>query len=190
MTNWTAFPATGTRVTTWNYNPSRGWLGSKTYDGGAAGPSYQYTPAGRLHSALGPQHHHHVHYDNAGGLATVGYSDGTPPGVSYTYDRRGRPATVTQNGIQNTLSYNDANLLLSEAYSGGLLANLSVTSGYDQYLRRTSLTLNSHLNPQLRLVRLRQRLPPPNRDRQHHEHAIFRHVQLSCQLPPGEQHCL
>jgi hypothetical protein len=39
MTNWTAFPATGTRVTTWNYNPSRGWLGSKTYDGGAAGPS-------------------------------------------------------------------------------------------------------------------------------------------------------
>jgi RHS repeat-associated protein len=144
MTNWTAFPATGTRVTTWNYNPSRGWLGSKTYDGGAAGPSYQYTPAGRLHSRTWARNTTTTYtYDNAGGLATVGYSDGTTPGVSYTYDRRGRPATVTQNGIQNTLSYNDANLLLSEAYSGGLLANLSVTSGYDQYLRRTSLTLNS-----------------------------------------------
>ena len=34
-------------------------------------------------------------------------------------------------------------MLISEAYSGGLLANLSVTSGYDQYLRRSSLVLNN-----------------------------------------------
>ena len=48
MTNWTGFPSTSARVTTWNYNAYRGWLDSKTYDGGAARPSYGYTSAERL----------------------------------------------------------------------------------------------------------------------------------------------
>jgi RHS repeat-associated protein len=147
MTNWGAFPSAGARVTTWNYNPYRGWLDSKTYDGGAAGPAYTYTDAGRLRTRQWARNITTTYtYDNAGGLSGVSYSDGTTPGLSYTCDRRGRPATVTQNSIQDTLTYNDANLLLSEAYSGGLLANLSVTSGFDQYLRRTSLTLNSQLS--------------------------------------------
>src|SRR5262249_7711876 len=51
MTNWTASATgTGARVTTWNYDAYRGFLTSKTYDGGAAGPSYTYTPAGHLAS--------------------------------------------------------------------------------------------------------------------------------------------
>ena len=40
MTNWSGFPSSGARVTTWTYNQYRGWLDSKTYDGGAAGPAY------------------------------------------------------------------------------------------------------------------------------------------------------
>ena len=48
MTNWTSFSSgAGARVTTWNYDQYRGWLSSKTYAGGAAGPSYAYTSAGR-----------------------------------------------------------------------------------------------------------------------------------------------
>ena len=45
MTNWTNFSTgTGPSVTTWNYDPYRGLLSSKIYDGGAAGPAYGYTP--------------------------------------------------------------------------------------------------------------------------------------------------
>jgi hypothetical protein len=46
--------------------------------------------------------------------------------------------------MTSTLAYNTANELLSESFSGGTLAGLSVTNGYDQYLRRTQLAaLNS-----------------------------------------------
>src|SRR5436190_558056 len=37
----------GVATTTWNYDAYRGWLSSKVYDD-SHGPSYDYTPAGRL----------------------------------------------------------------------------------------------------------------------------------------------
>jgi len=46
----------------------------------------------------------------------------------------------------SSLTYNDANELLTEAYSGAgsVLAGLSVTNGYDQFARRTNVVvLNS-----------------------------------------------
>jgi len=83
---------------------------------------------------------------NAGDLETVTYNDGTPT-VSHTYDRRGRMITVqrTSGGTSSTSSftYNDANQLLAESYSGGTLGGLTVTSGYDSLLRRNSLSLNT-----------------------------------------------
>ncbi|MEI6394028.1 MAG: RHS repeat-associated core domain-containing protein [Verrucomicrobiota bacterium] len=81
-----------------------------------------------------------------GVLATAGYSDSTP-GITYTYDRLGRQATVVQNGMTATLAYNLAGETLSESYSGGTLGGLSVTNGYDQFLRRTSLVLQQSNNP-------------------------------------------
>ncbi len=48
-------------------------------------------------------------YNDAGDLYTVTYNDGTTPGVTYTYDRRGRQKTVVCNGITTTLTFNDAN---------------------------------------------------------------------------------
>ena len=47
------------------------------------------------------------------------------------------------NSITTEYAYNDAGQLLSEIYSGSgsLLDGLSVTNGYDQYLRRTNLIL-------------------------------------------------
>ncbi|MBI2927421.1 MAG: RHS repeat-associated core domain-containing protein [Verrucomicrobia bacterium] len=82
-------------------------------------------------------------YNNAGDLYTVTYNDGTTPGVTYTYDRRGRQKTVVCNGITTTLTFNDANQPLTESYAGGTLGGLTVTSGYDTFLRRTTLSLNT-----------------------------------------------
>ncbi len=68
--------------------------------------------------------------------------------------------------IATTFGYNDADELLSESYAGGTLAGLSVTNGYDCLLRRTNVSLLSPVSclpsPVFR-VRLRLRLPPPNR---------------------------
>ncbi len=45
--------------------------------------------------------------------------------------------------MTTSLTYNDANQLLTEGYSGGTLGGFTVTGGYDTALRRTSLSLNS-----------------------------------------------
>ena len=146
MTNWSSFGSlAGPRVTTWNYDPYRGWLAGKTYSGGAAGPAYTYTPAGRLQARLWARNLTTTYgYNGVGDLSTVAYSDSTP-GLTYTYDRRGRPATVTQgSGATATLAFNDPSQLLTESYSGTHpLAGLTVTNTYDQYLRRTQLSLNT-----------------------------------------------
>jgi YD repeat-containing protein len=39
MTNWSTYPSTGARVTTWNYHPERGWLTNKAYPDGL-GPKH------------------------------------------------------------------------------------------------------------------------------------------------------
>ena len=142
---------TGTRVTTWNYHPQRGWLTSKTYDNSVAGPSYQYTYAGRLATrtwARGITTTYH-HDDNAYDLTSISYSDNTAPTVNYTYDRLGRQTNAVWNGITDTLTYNLANELLSESFSGGVLNGLSVTNGYDADLRRTTLAALSANAPLL-----------------------------------------
>jgi YD repeat-containing protein len=140
MTNWSAFPSTGARVTTWNYDSQRGWLSTKTYDGGVSGPSYTYTPAGRLATRLWARGTNTVYtYTLAGNLETVTYSDGTP-GVTYTYDRLGRQRTITCNGMTTTFTNNLAGQLLGESNSGGTLDGLLVSNRYDAYMRRTNLS--------------------------------------------------
>jgi RHS repeat-associated protein len=139
MTNWSGYPSTGARVTTWNYDQYRGFLTSKAYADGN-GPSYTYTAAGRLHTRLWSRGITTTDgYDNAGGLNNVSYSDSTPA-VTTTFDRLGHASSVVCNGMTDTLTYNLANQLLTESFSGGSLNGLSVTNGYDQFLRRTNLT--------------------------------------------------
>ena len=154
MTNWSDYPGkTGARVTTWDYDYQRGWLNKKTYPNsengklGNYGPSYSYTSAGRLKTRnwvrLGENNISIITsnaYDSAGSITNVSYSDGATPNVSYTYDRLGRQKTATWNGITDTITYNLAGQLLSETFTGGSLAGLSITNGYDQFLRRTNLT--------------------------------------------------
>jgi RHS repeat-associated protein len=146
MTTWTNFATgAGAATTTWNYDPYRGFLTNKAYADGK-GPTYAYTPAGRLRSRTWGRGILTLYsYNSAGDTEKVAYSDGSP-GVSYTHDRLGRLSTVTQGSTTVTRAYNDAGQLLSETYSGGPLDGLSVNNGYDSLLRRTTLALNSQLS--------------------------------------------
>jgi YD repeat-containing protein len=142
MTTWSNFAGNqGAAVTTWNYDPKRGWLVGKAYADGK-GPTYTYTAAGRLLTRARARGVTTAYaYDACGSLLSVRYSNDpqNTPSITYTYDRQGRQATVLRNAITTTLSYGTGGQLLSESYSGGVLSGLSVTSGYDPYLRRTSL---------------------------------------------------
>ncbi len=110
------------------------------------GPDYTYYPSGRLHERTwargAPRLKTTYTYNGAGDLATVDYADATPD-LSYTYDRRRRQATVTQGTAILTRTLDPAGNLLNESWAGGPLDGISVTNGYDEFLRRTSLVANS-----------------------------------------------
>jgi hypothetical protein len=121
MTNWTSFSSgAGARVTTWNYNTNRGWLDSKRYDNNQ-GPDYTYTPGGRLRTRTWARigtsstristtytygFNNGTVNDEHGDLLTVTYANDpqSTPSVAYTFDRRGRMATVVRNSITATLA--------------------------------------------------------------------------------------
>ncbi|MFM1945063.1 MAG: hypothetical protein RI897_4045 [Verrucomicrobiota bacterium] len=148
MTNWTTFDplgeGTGERVTTWEYSPTRGALIKKQFAGESdTTDDYEYTLAGRLHKRIWERGVTTTYaYTEAGDLEQVDYSD-TTPDVEYTYDRQGRPELIECAGIQTTLAYNDANQVLSESYSQGILSGLVVSRAFDSYLRLQSLGLNT-----------------------------------------------
>jgi len=151
ITTWTNFANNqGAATTTWNYDPYRGWLNNKSY-ADSTGPTYAYTPGGRLNTRTWARGITTTYsYDNAGALSTVTYNDGVTPAIAYTYDRRGRQTQVVVGGAATTaFTYNNANHVLSESYTGGDLAGLAVTNGYDQYLRRTALAALSGTTPLL-----------------------------------------
>ncbi|MDR3574548.1 MAG: RHS repeat-associated core domain-containing protein [Anaerolineaceae bacterium] len=144
MTNWSDYAAhSGPRVTTWNYDSQRGWLTSKAYDDGH-GPSYTYTPAGRLASRTWVRGVTTSYaYDAAGSLTNILYSD-TTPSVTNSYDRLGHLTQQSTKDYQLNSTYNLAGELLAESFSGGILNGLSVTNNYDADLRRSKLSvLNS-----------------------------------------------
>jgi RHS repeat-associated protein len=156
MTTWTNYASNlGATVTTWNYDPYRGWLANKRYADNT-GADYDYTPGGRLktrtwaRTGTGARIVTTYSYglsgassNDHGDLIGVTYSNDpqSTPALTYTYDRRGRQRTIAQGGTTTTLTYNDANEQLTEGYSGGTLGGMSVTNGFDPYLRRTNLSI-------------------------------------------------
>ena len=107
---------------------------------------YTYTPGGRLASRTWKRGVTTSYaYNNAGDLQTVDYSDSTPD-VSYTYDRGGRRATATCNGITTTWTYNDASQSLTESHSGGTLAGLAMNWAYNTSLRLQTVTAKNGAN--------------------------------------------
>jgi YD repeat-containing protein len=120
------------------------------YDGGVVGPFYNYTPGGRLSQRIWARGivttYKYGFNDGVSGndnddLISVSYSDDpqNTNRVTFAYDRLGRQSTIIHNGMTDTLTYNLANELLGESFTGGTLDGVSVTNGYDQYLRRSAL---------------------------------------------------
>ncbi|AHF93332.1 type IV secretion protein Rhs [Opitutaceae bacterium TAV5] len=143
LTTWKDFSGTtGEAVTTWNYDPQRGWLTQKLYADNQ-GPAYTYTPAGRLATRTWARGVVTTYgYTDAGDLASVTYSDSTPA-VAHTYDRAGRLHTTTDAAGLLTRSYANGQLT-GEVYSGtGLLAGKSVTHTFDSLQRQDSLSATS-----------------------------------------------
>ncbi|HEV2691911.1 MAG TPA: hypothetical protein VG347_03370 [Verrucomicrobiae bacterium] len=143
MTNWTDFSSlAGARVTTWLYDGHRGWLTNKLYDDGH-GPSYTYTYAGRLASRTWARGIITSYsYDGAGSLTNIAYSDSTPS-VTNTFDRLGRQIKTAWSTNVECMYYDLAGDLLSDSFSAGILAGLTVTNHYDSDLRRDNLSVLS-----------------------------------------------
>ncbi len=149
LTTWTNYTSTsGAATTTWNYDAYRGWLTNKVYPD-ATGPSFTYTPAGRLKTrtwARGVVTTYYYGFDGwgsnnyqSGDALHVEYSDGTPA-VTYDYDRQGRPQNVICNSVTTAMGYYTSGLLFSESYGGRLLI-----FSYNQ-LRRSALWLYTNPN--------------------------------------------
>ena len=129
-------------ITTWQYDPYRGFLLRKSYADGN-GPRYSYTPAGRLLSRVTPRQKLTVHlYNRAGELVARKYSDQTPH-LAFSYDRTGQLETVVQGTNTTRLSHSETGQLLEERSSGGILAGFAVALAYDGPQRLSSVTLGS-----------------------------------------------
>ncbi len=149
MTNWSSFPSTGPRVTTWNYDLYRGWLTNKTYDGGTPGPIYSNTPAGRLALRIWGRGTNTIYgYNNAGQVSSVSYSDGTPA-IEYGFDRRGLTTSITNGTSICRKTYDLSGAQLGESWTAGTLAGLLVTNNYDHFLRRTNLAVQQSGTPKI-----------------------------------------
>ena len=141
MTTWKDFAGdTGKATTTWQFDPQRGQLASKTYSpesvpsvpssppSGLPSPvSYKYTPGGRLHartwsrtfispvSGLPSPVSTTYDYTPDGALSTVDYSDSTPD-IAYTYHRLGQVSEV-RDGILVAGAIADADLRYRHTYA-------------------------------------------------------------------------
>jgi RHS repeat-associated protein len=148
MTNWTSFLASaGARVTTWNYDPYRGWLSSKVYADGK-GTTYGYSSAGRLETRSWARGTNTAYGYTAGGdLALISYNDGITPAITNGYDHLGHKTVITNGSAVTTLVYNDPGLLQIETNSGGPLSGWSLTNGYDSFMRRTKMAVLSNGTP-------------------------------------------
>ena len=137
LTTWQNFAGdTGKAVTTWNYDPARGWLQNKRYPDNT-GPSYTYKSSGRLLTrawARTPVITTTYGYNAAGGLSGIDYSDATPD-VALAYDRVGRPKTVTDGSGSRTLAYHASGQLQDETYTAGLMNTLAVNRTFDSLNR-------------------------------------------------------
>jgi len=111
----TTWDASGPAVTTWYYN-NRGQLVSKAYNDGN-GPSYTYTPGGRLSTKTQARGIVTTYgYNGSGSLQSVNYSDSTP-NVTLSYNRLGQVSAVN-GAMSSSLQYTSQGQLIDEDMSG------------------------------------------------------------------------
>jgi RHS repeat-associated protein len=106
--------------TRWLYDEATGLLTNKLYADGQ-GPSYTYTPDGKLATRTWARGVVTTYsYDSIGQMTNISYSDSTPS-VSFAYDRLGRQTTITDGTGTRTFTYNDALQLAAETNVLGAL---------------------------------------------------------------------
>lgn len=143
LMTWQNFAGdSGRAVTTWNYDPQRGFLLNKHYTDGT-GPTYTYKPSGRLLTrtwARTPAVTTTYSYNAAGELAGTDYSDATPD-VVVTYDRTGRASTITDASGQRSFVYHSSGQIESETYASGPLNGLAVIRSFDALNRQEGISV-------------------------------------------------
>ena len=142
LTTWQDFAADrGRAVTTWSYDPLRGWLVARRYPDGV-GTDYRYSPAGRLLGRVGGRSGSAASYGYgpAGDLVRMEYADATPP-VQFEIGRSGRIVAVTDGSGTRRLSYGATGAVESEAYAAGPLAGFTLLRGADVPGRQARLEL-------------------------------------------------
>lgn len=143
-TSWPT-ATTGTMdVTKWIYHQPSGLLATKQ-DAAGKQVIYTYDVVGRVATrkwarlnGASPLTSTYSYNPNSGELSGITYSDTTEP-VTFTSDRGNRISNITDAAGSHTLTYNAAAQLLTDQVTGGLLDSISVSVGYDGFLRRQSL---------------------------------------------------
>jgi len=129
-------------TTRWIYQAATGLLSRKEYPDGN-GTNYTYNLAGRIQSrtwARGITTDYN-YSPITGDLLNIDYSDNTPD-VSYTYDRQGKQASITDGSGTRYLEHTNSGALLSESYATGELNGYQMKLGYDQFGRHSQLSLS------------------------------------------------
>ncbi|MEI7881517.1 MAG: RHS repeat-associated core domain-containing protein, partial [bacterium] len=114
--------------TTWSYDLAIGLLTNKLYSDGH-GPSYTYTPDGKLATRTWVRGVVTAYnYDGLGQLTNISYSDNTPA-VAFTYNRLGQQDTITDGTGTRLFSYTDAFQLASETNTTAELVRIYDSQG-------------------------------------------------------------
>lgn len=141
MITWKNFAAdSGKAITTWKYDGQRGFMTNKVYDDGK-GPSYAYTPAGRLHTRTWARGTVTTYHSNSLGetFATT-YSDSTPA-VTNHFDRQGRATNVIDGSGSRFVLYSSSGQVVAETNNVGELGGSNLRFAYDELQRRTNHSL-------------------------------------------------
>lgn len=119
--------------TRWLRDEESGLLTNKVYADGK-GPTYGYSPAGRMLSRVWARGVTTTYkYDAFGAVTNISYSDSTPP-ISFSFDRLGRLRTITDGTGARGFTYNQYLELESETNLLG-----TITRGYDRLGRPSSV---------------------------------------------------
>ena len=118
-------------TTAWTYDPATGLLVQKLYDDGK-GPSYTYTPDGKLASRTWARGVSTTYaYDGWGNLTNIVHSDGAPS-VSMAYDVMGRLIETTDAAGVTTFAYDAFSSLTNETVAGQYAKTLDGTNALER----------------------------------------------------------